>query len=79
MVCFPIGAIPAELWLMFCDMLMSLPIAREENVLSVFPFQQQSYLIVAREFVSLFWVWVFFSSLHTVKDDMDGVERISDV
>lgn len=65
---------------MFCDMFMSLPTAREKDVLSVFPFQQKSYLTVASEFVSLFWVclFVFFPSLHTVKDEMGGVERISD-
>lgn len=62
-------------------MFMSLPTASEKDVLSVFPFRQKSYLTVASEFVSLFWVCLFgfFSpSLHTVKDDMGGVERISD-
>ena len=76
---YPMGVISGELWLKFCDMFMSLPIGKEKDILSVFPFQQQSYLIVAREFVCLFGGCLFFSpSLHTVKDEMGGVERISD-
>lgn len=84
-VLFSKREIPAEIWLSILSHVY-VSYHCEKDILSAFPFQQQSHWIVAGGFLSLFfffflflvlWVFFFFSSFHTGKNEKGGVERIS--